>query len=747
MTKKKARDPLPPFAFSTFSVPGQVNIKNVNSTYLKGEAQQGWAKRATPTFSEHQQQQTAEDLDLPNGYKTIVIHPGSKTIRIGRASDYSPLQIDNIIARKRRSPLLSPPSSSMTNGNGSLSAAEKGKGRASEEGGAQDMDVDGEEGAAVEGVESTSPPAPQTAMDLKIASLRQTLNHRTTSLKLRPLPQARAFAASYNADSVGESVEDFNDPFRVEWDLDGKAHGDVVVGSEVYKLSTSIWDVRQPWLDRTFNQRDYSSLQANVGDMEELLREALVDQMKIGAKDLKTYSAILVIPDHAPQRYVQEMTEMLLGEKGKLGFKQICMQQESLGATFGAGLSSACVIDIGARKTTIACVEDGMVLPETRHTLSYGGDDITSFLAVLLRESHFPYKELDLSRSYDWNLIEGLKERFCTLSEAQVGVNLYDFFVRRPKKLTQKFTIKTFDEVILAPMCLFEPRVIDFDGKLKGLSSFALPREGVEEAGDYSLDQPTLAMNHSTFHLRPPPPPPPPPQAVPAPAPAPIALSQPTTPSVEASSVAQPASKQPMNPLQPPSASSAPLPLPPSTNDASAPTSSLPPPPPSISPLPQTSFVPPPSDELPLHIPLPPLVPPPPPAPPVVEEQPLGFDILEESGKVPLDVGIVNTLMSCGTEERVRRMAGSLLLVGGTAGLPALGYAIQSRVLPILNSRIPSLQTVEIIPSPREIDPRLLVWKGVSVLARLESVNEFWVGRQEWERLGLRALREKSLFL
>lgn len=186
-------------------------------------------------------------------------------------------------------------------------------------------------------------------------------------------------------------------------------------------------------------------------------------------------------------------------------------------------------------------------------------------------------------------------------------------------------------------------------------------------------------MNHSTFHLRPPPPPPPPPQAVLAPAPAPIALSQLTNPSVEASSVAQPASKQPMNSLQPPSASSAPLPLPFSTNDASAPTSSLPPPPPSTSPLPQTSFVPPPSEEPPLHIPLPPLVPPPPPAPLVVEEQPLGFDILEESGKVPLDVGIVNTLMSCGTEERVRRMAGSLLLVGGTAGLPALGYAIQSR--------------------------------------------------------------------
>jgi hypothetical protein len=40
--------------------------------------------------------------------------------------------------------------------------------------------------------------------------------------------------------------------------------------------------------------------------------------------------------------------------------------QESMCATFGAGLSSACVIDIGATKTTVACVDDGLLLNETR---------------------------------------------------------------------------------------------------------------------------------------------------------------------------------------------------------------------------------------------------------------------------------------------------------------------------------------------------------------------------------------------
>ena len=36
-------------------------------------------------------------------------------------------------------------------------------------------------------------------------------------------------------------------------------------------------------------------------------------------------------------------------------------------ATFGAGLSSACVVDMGDEKTHICCVEDGISNPNTRY--------------------------------------------------------------------------------------------------------------------------------------------------------------------------------------------------------------------------------------------------------------------------------------------------------------------------------------------------------------------------------------------
>jgi actin-related protein 8 len=51
-----------------------------------------------------------------------------------------------------------------------------------------------------------------------------------------------------------------------------------------------------------------------------------------------------------------------------------------------------------------------------------GGDDITEFLYVLLQRIKFPYRTLDLNRSYDWAVLEDLKGRLCTLMEVSKTV-------------------------------------------------------------------------------------------------------------------------------------------------------------------------------------------------------------------------------------------------------------------------------------------------------------------------------------
>jgi len=52
-----------------------------------------------------------------------------------------------------------------------------------------------------------------------------------------------------------------------------------------------------------------------------------------------------------------------------------------------------------------------------RICLNMGGDYITEFLYVLLDRICFPYRDIDLARSYDWNVMEDLKSRLCTLTE------------------------------------------------------------------------------------------------------------------------------------------------------------------------------------------------------------------------------------------------------------------------------------------------------------------------------------------
>ena len=62
-------------------------------------------------------------------------------------------------------------------------------------------------------------------------------------------------------------------------------------------------------------------------------------------------------------------------------------------------------------------------------SLSIGGEDITEFLYVLLRRIKFPYKDMDLNHSYDWNVMEDLKARLCTLADVCVSDSVCCLFL------------------------------------------------------------------------------------------------------------------------------------------------------------------------------------------------------------------------------------------------------------------------------------------------------------------------------
>jgi actin-related protein 8 len=61
--------------------------------------------------------------------------------------------------------------------------------------------------------------------------------------------------------------------------------------------------------------------------------------------------------------------------------------------------------------------------------------------------------------------------------------------------------------------------------------------------------------------------------------------------------------------------------------------------------------------------------------------------------------------------------------------------------------RYPSLaaSNVTLIPSPREIDPPILAWKGVSVLNQLDVCAEMWVRADDFAALGMKALKDRMM--
>lgn len=47
----------------------------------------------------------------------------------------------------------------------------------------------------------------------------------------------------------------------------------------------------------------------------------------------------------------------------------------------------------------------------------------------------------------------------------------------------------------------------------------------------------------------------------------------------------------------------------------------------------------------------------------------------------------------------------------------------------------------------QDMDPRLISWKGGAVLACLDTTQEMWIHQREWQRFGVRMLRERAAFV
>ncbi|KAM5475563.1 Actin-like protein arp8 [Microsporum audouinii] len=618
------------------------------------------------------------------GSKTVVVHVGSQNLRIGLASDALPKTIPMVIAHK----------SNMNE---------------SEENGGEPKPkrLKMDDGELMEPEKMFGPDFGNLYTNM-CAELKAHMRLN----KRRTLPNSKEMVVNYNRRTPPETISEHNDAMRVEWteiSNNPKLAPPYVVGEAAlripdlskprYKL---YWPLRNGWC----NEKDYSSINMLFLDIARILEDTMKTQLNLTQdKDWGQYSCIFVIPDLYEKVYVTHILDTLMRE---LGFGRVCFVQESVAGTFGAGYTAACVVDVGAQKTSICCVEEGMCIENSRINLKYGGSDVTETFIKMMLYDHFPYEEINLNRRYDFLLAEELKKNVATLNETNVSVQVFDFHLRVSGQDTRKYTFKAYDEIILAPMGMVQPEIFDNSQKLVGR------RKLINRSYDLYDRQPNDPSSTAQAEIL-------------------AAISPP--PAVNNGITNGASHTNGTDPQATPSRSQAHNVLGRVHDLEATPRSSA-----AGSPTPDTAPNPQGGTSTPLKTPgVAPNVGPTSQSQPVVE---MRDDVLPVW---PLEDAIFTSITHAarGEARKFNDFVGGVLVIGGGSLVSGFHAFLEER----MQLKRPDIANhIMVGTPPRELDPQVVVWKGASVFGKLDASNDSFIGRLEYDRLGSRVMTYKCMW-
>uniref|UniRef100_A0A8C2J6H5 Actin-related protein 8 n=2 Tax=Cyprinus carpio TaxID=7962 RepID=A0A8C2J6H5_CYPCA len=551
----------------------------------------------------------------------VVIHPGSKTLRMGRATDTLPITVPHVIARRHTQP---------------------GQRRYEDQ-----------------------------------CLLREGLNRLNPRLCRFNL--YRNTDQCINTEHIKHGKQKLS---RACWTCDNSplsVSGDQALYVNPADCYSIHWPICRGHLN--IHSGPGGSLTAALADLETIWSHALQKLLEIPLKDLKYYRCILLIPDICNRQHVKEVVNMLLV---KMGFSAVVVHQESVCVTFGSGLSSACVVDVGDQKTSVCCVEDGVSHRSSRLCLAYGGSDVTRCFFWLMQRAGFPYRECQLSNKLDCMLLQQLKESFCHLDQDISGLQDHEFRTRFPDSPVLLYQLRLGDEKLQAPMTLFYPAAFGIVGQ-KMTSLLHRSQGDAEDPHDEHFllttqskqDQSSKATTDRKLF------------------PKPAGFEG-------ESNMCDPSEKG--NLTQDLDLGHAQAECLVGGADAEETSSAL-----LSRKTAMTQF---------------------------------------EGRALGVDKAILHSIDSCASDETKRKMYSSVLLVGGGLLFHGAQEFLQHR---ILNKMPPSfrclVENVDVITRPKDMDPRVIAWKGGAVLACLDTTQELWIHQREWQRFGVRMLRERAAFV
>ncbi|KAK1289757.1 Actin-related protein 9 [Acorus calamus] len=231
-----------------------------------------------------------------------------------------------------------------------------------------------------------------------------------------------------------------------------------IFGEEALKVSPSQpYCLRCPIRRGHFNISQHYSAQQVYEDICAIWDWILIEKLHILPAARNAFSVLLVLPETFDNREIKEMLSIVLQE---LRFSSAVIHQESLAAAFGNGLSTACVVHMGAQVTSVICIEDGVALPATSVTLPFGGEDISRSL-LWIQQHHQTWPSMHthlLNKPIDLLMLNKLKESYCQIRDGEINavavVHSYEEGIGVGSHKTRLYALN------VPPMGLFYPMLL-----------------------------------------------------------------------------------------------------------------------------------------------------------------------------------------------------------------------------------------------------------------------------------------------
>ncbi|XP_021751790.1 actin-related protein 9-like isoform X1 [Chenopodium quinoa] len=301
-------------------------------------------------------------------------------------------------------------------------------------------------------------------------------------------PASVIHAETSTNNDVIHHLSDLNNEHKETAVVSERKYREFICGEEALRISPcEPFCLRRPIRRGHFNVSPYYPAQQVLEDLRAIWEWILTEKLHIPLNQRTTYSAVLVVPETFDNCEIKELLSIVLGD---LRFGVAVIHQEALATVFGNGLSTACVVNIGAQVTSVICVEDGVALPATGITLSFGGEDISRCLLWTQRHHQTwpPIRTDAVAKPIDLLMLNRLKESYCQIKEgdtdAVVVVHSYEDGTSVGAHKTRLTALN------VPPMGLFYPKLLvpevylppprtwfhDYEDMLEDTSNVEYPR-------------------------------------------------------------------------------------------------------------------------------------------------------------------------------------------------------------------------------------------------------------------------------